>query len=96
MDTPEESGESIPLRAKSTADLGIDPLLVPPPLSQGQVEKIIKFAEAAEEMVEALGSLYGDYCKWVLSRVKPMLIPPIGPPLGTQPPSTPPPTTPPP
>jgi hypothetical protein len=69
-------------------------ILTPPPLSPAQVDKIIKFAEAAEEMVEALGSLYGDYCKWVLSNIKPMLIPPLIPP-AIVPESTPPPTTPP-
>ncbi len=76
-------------------------IITPPPLSQAQVDKIIEAAEAVEnaakavgEAAQALGELYGDYCKWIFSKVKPMLIPPIGPPPGTQEPSTPPPTTP--
>lgn len=69
--------------------------ITPPPLSQAQVEKIEAAIEAIEEAASALGSLYGDYCKWVLSKMRPMLIPPLGPPLGTQEPSDPPPTTPP-
>jgi hypothetical protein len=43
------------------------------------VEKIVKAVEAVEEVVKALGPLYGDYCKWVLSKIKPIIIPPIGP-----------------
>jgi len=70
-------------------------ILTPPPLSQAQVDKIVSAIEAIEKAASALGSLYGDYCKWVLSKMRPMLIPPLGPPLGTQEPSDPPPTTPP-
>ena len=66
-------------------------ILTPPPLSQAQVDKIVAAIEAIEEAASALGSLYGDYCKWVLSKMRPMLIPPIGP---STPPSTPPETTP--
>lgn len=89
-DTSEESGPPI----------GTAPpiIITPPPLSPSQVDKIVKAAEAAKEMVEALGSLYGDYCRWVLSNYPPFLIPPVGPRpvIGdlTQDPSTPPPTTP--
>jgi hypothetical protein len=54
-------------------------IITPPPLTLEQVEKIIKAVEAVEEVVKALGPLYGDYCKWVLSKVKPIIIPPIGP-----------------
>jgi hypothetical protein len=73
-------------------------IITPPPLSQAQVDKIIEAAEAVEnaakavgEAAQALGELYGDYCKWIFSKVKPMLIPPIGP---SVPPYTPPETTP--
>jgi hypothetical protein len=74
--TTEESGPPV-----TTEPRPVRPpiILTPPPLSQAQVEKIIKAVEAVEEAVEALGSLYGDYCKWVLSKVKPIIIPPIGP-----------------
>ena len=66
-------------------------IITPPPLSQAQVDKIEAAIEAIGDAAEALGSLYGHYCKWVLQNFKPMLIPPIGP---TVPPSTPPETTP--
>lgn len=83
MDTPEESGEPVNTEP-TTPPLRTPITLVPPPLSQAQVEKIVKAAETVGEAAEAvgeaigaLGSLYGDYCKWVFSRIKPMLIPPL-------------------
>jgi hypothetical protein len=54
-------------------------IITPPPLSQAQVDKIVDAIEAVGEAAEALGSLYGHYCKWVLQNFKPMLIPPVGP-----------------
>jgi hypothetical protein len=54
-------------------------IITPPPLSQAQVEKLEAAIEAIGEAAEALGSLYGQYCKWVLNNFKPMLIPPVGP-----------------
>lgn len=98
----EETGTPIdPTTPPRTGPYVVDPLIVPPPLSQAQVDKIIEAvdavgnaAKAVGEAIQALGSLYGDYCKWVFRNIKPMLIPPISPPMNTQPPSTPPPTTP--
>lgn len=55
-------------------------IITPPPLSQAQVDKIVDAIEAVGEAAEALGSLYGSYCKWVLNNFKPMLIPPLVPP----------------
>jgi hypothetical protein len=60
-------------------------IITPPPLSQEQVEKLEAAIEAIGEAAEALGSLYGHYCKWVLQNFKPMLIPPVGPPPSTTP-----------
>ena len=87
MDTPEESGPPVTGETEPRPPI----ILTPPPLSQAQVDKIVAAIEAIEEAASALGSLYGDYCKWVLSKMRPMLIPPIG---STIPPSTPPETTP--
>ena len=94
----EESGQPV---TGETGPVRPPIIITPPPLSQGQIDKIIEAAEAVEnaakavgEAAQALGELYGDYCKWIFSKVKPMLIPPIGPPLGTQEPTTPPSTTP--
>lgn len=64
-------------------------IITPPPLSQAQVDKIVAAIEAVEEAASVLGSLYGDYCKWVLSKMRPMLIPPLVPPSLTPPPTTP-------
>lgn len=67
-------------------------IITPPPLSQAQVDKIADAIEAVGEAAEALGSLYGHYCKWVLQNFKPMLIPPLIPPAivpeSTSPPET--------
>jgi hypothetical protein len=68
-------------------------IITPPPLSPAQVEKIVDAIEAIGEAAEALGSLYGQYCKWVLQNFKPMFIPPLIPP-AIVPPTTPLPTTP--
>jgi hypothetical protein len=54
-------------------------IITPPPLTLEQADKIAKAIEAIGEAAEALGSLYGQYCKWVLQNFKPMLIPPVGP-----------------
>ena len=91
--TTEESGPPVKIGA-GTESGTTPPIITPPPLSPAQVEKIVKAVEAVEEAVEALGSLYGDYCKWVLSKMKPIIIPPLIPP-AIVPESTPPPTTPP-
>jgi hypothetical protein len=91
METPttEESGSPV------TGEPGpVRPpvIITPPPLNQEQVEKIEAAIEAIGEAAEALGSLYGQYCKWVLQNFKPMLIPPMIPPALV--PETPPSTTP--
>ena len=81
MDTQEESGEPVTVKTGNTSEVTTPPIIItPPPLSAEQVDKIIKAAEAAKEMVEGLGSLYVDYCRWVLSNYPPMLIPPLVPP----------------
>lgn len=92
-DTAEESGPPVKIGAGTESGTTPPIIITPPPLSPAQVEKIIKAVEAVEEVVEALGSLYGDYCKWVLSKMKPIIIPPLIPP-AIVPESTPPPTTP--
>jgi hypothetical protein len=74
-DTQEESGPPV----TETGPVRPPVIITPPPLSPSQVEKIVKAVEAVEEVVKALGPLYGDYCKWVLSKIKPIIIPPIGP-----------------
>jgi hypothetical protein len=72
--------------------------LVPPPLNQAQVDKVIHAIDAVKEAVEAVGSLAWPLFKWAFGRVVEGLraIPtaPITPPLGTQEPTTPPATTP--
>jgi hypothetical protein len=78
METPttEESGPPV------TGEPGpVRPpvIITPPPLTLEQADKIAKAIEAIGEAAEALGSLYGQYCKWVLQNFKPMLIPPVGP-----------------
>jgi hypothetical protein len=73
--TTEDSGPPV----TETGPVRPPVIITPPPLSPSQVEKIVKAVEAVEEVVKALGPLYGDYCKWVLSKIKPIIIPPIGP-----------------
>ncbi len=104
--TPESEGSGDPINPTAPPNrsgpgaFAVEPMIVPPPLNQTQVDKIVaaveavgQAAKAVGEAIQALGSLYGDYCKWVFRRVKPLLIPPLVPP-GTQEPSTPPSTTP--
>lgn len=87
-DTSEESGP--PVTTETEPRPALTP--TPPPLSAEQVEKVVKFAEAAKEMIDALGSLYVDYCRWWLRNSPPMLIPPLIPPAivpeSTSPPET--------
>jgi hypothetical protein len=87
-DTQEESGPPV----TETGPVRPPVIITPPPLSVEQVEKIEAAIEAIGEAAEALGSLYGQYCKWVLQNFKPMLIPPMIPPALV--PETPPSTTP--
>ena len=100
----EESGTPVepttPPRA-STGEFTIDPLLVPPPLSMEQAQKIADAIKALEDLIDSLGTVGGALAKFVLGKMLQGLrelgpIPPLMPPLGTQEPSTPPPTTPPP
>jgi hypothetical protein len=67
-------------------------IITPPPLSVEQVEKLEALGEAFCEAAEAIGTLYGQYCRWVWHNFKPMLIPPLVPPALV--PETPPSTTP--
>lgn len=72
--------------------------LVPPPLSQQQVQDVIDAINAAKKAIDSLGALGGLFAKWALNRVLEGLramgpIQPLMPP-GTQEPSTPPETTP--
>ena len=68
-------------------------IITPPPLNQAQIEKLEALGEAFCEAAEALGTLYGSYCRWVFQNFRPMLIPPLIPP-ALVPETTPPPTTP--
>lgn len=79
MDTQEESGPPIKIGAGTESGTTPPIIITPPPLSPAQVEKLEAMIEAIGEAAEALGSLYGHYCRWVLSKVKPIIIPPIGP-----------------
>lgn len=98
----EESGPPIepttPPRA-STGGFVVDPLLVPPPLSLEQAQKIADAIKALEDAIDSIGTVGGALAKFVLRKVIQGLkelgpIPPLIPP-GTQEPSTPLPTTPP-
>ena len=80
-DTQEESGEPVTVKTGNTAEVTTPPIIItPPPLSPNQAQKIADAIEAIGEAAEAMGSLYGQYCKWVLRNFKPMLIPPLIPP----------------
>ena len=97
----EESGTPIepttPPRA-STGEFAVEPLLVPPPLSMEQAQKLADAIKAVEELIDSLGTVGWALGKYVLGKVLQGLkamgpIPPLVPP-GTQEPSTPPSTTP--
>lgn len=102
MITEEESGPAIdpnmtepPL--KSGGEYTIDPILIPPPLSIEQAQKLADAIKAIEEFRKSLGSAGWALGKFVLGKVIQGLkelgpIPPLMPP-GTQEPSTQPPTT---
>jgi hypothetical protein len=87
MEEPTTEGSGPPVKIGAGTESGTTPpiIITPPPLSPAQVEKLEAMIEAIGEAADALGSLYGRYCKWVLQNFKPMLIPPVGP---TIPPST--------
>ncbi len=93
----EESGTPLPPRT-GTGEFAVEPLLVPPPLSLEQAEKLANAIKTLEELIDSLGTVGGVLAKFVFQKMLQGLkamgpIPPLMPP-GTQEPSTPPSTTP--
>jgi hypothetical protein len=92
--TTEESGPPVKIGAGTDAVI-----IVPPPLTLEQADKIAKAIEAIEAAIESLGTVGGAFARLLLGKVLEGLramgpIPPLGPSGGTEEPSTPPSTTP--